>query len=116
MLYLYQSNRLEYLASTLAAVYRLPTAAPVWAAEEIVVQSQGMRRYLNQFLAREHGIAANLRYSLPAGFAWRLLRQVLPGTPALNPFSPEVLRWRLLALFQSEAFRQPELIVHSRLT
>ena len=110
MLYLYQSNRLEYLASTLTAIYRLPTAAPVWAAEEIVVQSQGMRRYLNQFLAREHGIAANLRYSLPAGFAWRLLRQVLPGTPALNPFSPEVLRWRLLALFQSEAFRQPEFV------
>lgn len=108
MLYLYQSNRLEYLAQSLAAVQQQSPLQNLWQAQAIVVQSQGMRRYLNQFLAREHGIAANIDYSLPAGFTWQLLRQVLPGTPALNPFNPEVLRWRLLALFQSAAWMEDD--------
>lgn len=108
MLALYQSNRLEYLAAMLAAVYRRDSGAGAWAAEEIVVQSQGIRRYLNRYLATELGVAAHIHYSLPAGFAWQLLRRVAPETPPLNPFHTEVLRWRLLALFESDAFRQPQ--------
>lgn len=108
MLCLYQSNRLEYLAEALATLRCQPTAAPLWQPEEVIIQSQGMRRYLNQFLARQSGIAANIHYTLPATFSWRLLRTVLPDAPALNPFHPQVLHWRLLALFQSAAFRQPE--------
>lgn len=99
MLYLYQSNRLESLAGMLDAVHRLRPPAEPLAAEHIMVQSQGMRRYLNRFLARQNGIAANLQYSLPAGFTWQLMRKVLPDTPALNPFAPEVMRWRLFGLF-----------------
>ncbi len=108
MLYLYQSNRLEYLAALLAKLLTLPNTSSPWETEEIVVQSQGMRRYINRFLAQKNGIAANLRFSLPAGFSWRLTRTLLPDTPKLNPFHTEVMRWRLLNLFQSETFRQPE--------
>nr|WP_253341730.1 exodeoxyribonuclease V subunit gamma [Neisseria sp. HSC-16F19] len=108
MLFLYQSNRLEHLAAMLAAVYRQDSGAGLWAAEEIVVQSQGIRRYLNRYLAQELGIAAHIRYSLPAGLAWQLLRRVAPETPRLNPFHTEVLRWRLLDIFGSEAFTEPQ--------
>lgn len=104
MLYLYQSNRLEDLAALFTRVHRLQPPANPLAAEEIVVQSQGMRRYLNTYLARETGVAANLRFSLPAGLAWQLMRTLIPGVPALSPFSPEVMRWRLLGLFQSPQF------------
>ncbi|WP_066567238.1 exodeoxyribonuclease V subunit gamma [Snodgrassella sp. CFCC 13594] len=84
---------------------------------QIMVQSQGMRRYLNQFLAQQHGIAANLQFGLPAGFAWQLTRQVLPDTPAVNPFQTDVLRWRLLALFNHSDFRQPDLaLAHAALS
>ena len=87
MLYLYQSNRLEDLTELLQAVrQRQPLNHPL-IAEELVVQSQGMRRFLNQYLAKSSGIAANLRFSLPAALAWRLMREILPDTPALSPIS-----------------------------
>ena len=106
MLHLYQSNRLEDIAAMLAAVQRQNPLDNFFAAEEIIIQSQGMRRYISQYLARETGIAANLHFSLPAGLAWRLMREAMPDIPALSPFSSEVMRWRLLALFQSPEFAQ----------
>ncbi len=106
MLHLYQSNRLEDIAAMLAAVQRQNPLGNFFAPEEIIIQSQGMRRYISQYLARETGIAANLRFSLPASLAWRLMRESMPNIPALSPFSSEVMRWRLLALFQSAEFAQ----------
>lgn len=55
--------------------------------------------------ARKLGVAANLKFSLPAGLAWQLMRKLVPDVPPLSPFSPEVMRWRLLNLFHSEAFQ-----------
>ena len=106
MLHLYQSNRLEDIAQMLARIQQVAPLESPFAAEEIIVQSQGMRRYISQYLARETGIAANLRFSLPASLAWRLMREAMPNIPALSPFSSEVMRWRLLALFQSDEFAQ----------
>ena len=105
MLYLYQSNRLENLARVFTGLQKLMPPENPLAAEEIVVQSQGMRRFLNLHLAKELGVAANLKFSLPAGLTWRLMRECLPGLPELSPFAPEVMRWRLLDLFQSQAFQ-----------
>ncbi|WP_274570768.1 exodeoxyribonuclease V subunit gamma [Neisseria leonii] len=99
MLYLYQSNRLEDLAGMLHAVHRAQPPAEPLAAEDILVQSQGMRRYLTRFLAGRDGIAANLNFLLPAKFHWHLMRQALPDLPALSPFAPGVMRWRLLKRF-----------------
>lgn len=105
MFYLYQSNRLESLAELFAKIQQVQPLQDALAAEEIVVQSQGMRRYLSNHLAQANGVAANLRFSLPAGLTWRLMREQLPDIPALSPFAPEVMRWRLLDLFRSEAFQ-----------
>ncbi|ROV56091.1 exodeoxyribonuclease V subunit gamma [Neisseria chenwenguii] len=105
MFYLYQSDRLEYLAALFCRIRREQPLAGALRAEEIVVQSQGMRRYLGAFLARETGVAANLKFSLPAGLTWRLMREFIAGIPALSPFAPEVMRWRLLDLFRSSRFQ-----------
>ena len=104
MLYLYQSNRLEYLAEMLCAVWGAQPLDDPFATEEVVVQSQGMRRFLSRFAARRLGVSANVRFSLPAGLAWRLMRQTLDNVPEQSPFAPEVMRWRLLALFDSPQF------------
>ncbi|WP_416191169.1 exodeoxyribonuclease V subunit gamma [Neisseria sp. CCUG12390] len=108
MFYLYQSNRLESLAALFSRIQQVQPLKQALAAEEIVVQSQGMRRYLSSYLAKELGVAANLKFSLPAGLTWRLMRELIPDVPALSPFSPEVMRWRLLALFRSEKFKSAE--------
>ena len=104
MLYLYQSNRLEYLAEMLCAVWGAQPLDDPFATEEVVVQSQGMRRFLSRFAARRLGVSANVRFSLPAGLAWRLMRQTLDNVPEQSPFAPEVMRWRLFALFDSPQF------------
>lgn len=105
MLYLHQSNRLEVLAGIFAQLQSLLPLDDPFASEEVVVQSQGMRRYLNAYLARRLGVAANLKFSLPAGLAWRLMRDFIPGVPALSPFSADVVVWRLLDLFGSSRFK-----------
>ena len=112
--YLYQSNRLETLAALFSRIQQVRPLQQALAAEEIVVQSQGMRRYLSSYLAKDAGVAANLRFSLPAGLTWRLMRECIPDIPALSPFSPEVMRWRLLEAFRSEDFQTASEFAHSR--
>jgi exodeoxyribonuclease V gamma subunit len=96
MLFLYQSNRLEVLGQFFAAMSAAAPLADPFTAESVIVQSRGMGRWLTQTLATEAGVAANLDYALPAAFAWRLMRTVLPELPAKSGFAPEVLTWRLM--------------------
>lgn len=96
MLFLYQSNRLEVLGQFFAAMTAAAPLANPFTPETVIVQSRGMGRWLTQTLASEAGVAANLNYALPAAFAWRLMKQVLPDLPKKSPFSPEVLTWRLM--------------------
>lgn len=56
MLHLYQSNRLESLADMMLSVQNEHLLPNPLATEHIVVQSQGMRRYIHQFWARHLGI------------------------------------------------------------
>ena len=66
MLILHQSNRLEHLAEALASLLNAMPLEDVFESETIVIQSQGMRRYINRYLAQKNGIAANIDFSLPA--------------------------------------------------
>lgn len=114
MFYLFQSNRLESLTALFARIQEINPLPSALTPEQIVVQSQGMRRYLNVSLAKELGIAANLKFSLPAGLAWQLMKKVFPDTPALSPFAPEVMRWRLLNLFRSDTFQTASAFAQAR--
>ncbi|HEX6003690.1 MAG TPA: exodeoxyribonuclease V subunit gamma, partial [Burkholderiales bacterium] len=96
MLNVHYSNRLEVLATALAALTRVPLASPL-ASEVVVVQSRGVARWLALALARQSGVCANVEFPFPAGFAWRLYRALGP-LPDASPFEPEVLTWRLLQL------------------
>ena len=89
-----QSNRLEALAATLAELLRADPGSPL-APERIVVPHRTVGRWLSLELARELGIAANLRFELPAGFAWSVMREAIPGLPVEQPFAPAQLRWRI---------------------
>lgn len=105
MLHLYQSNRLEHLAALMVKLQQLNPLTNPLATQKIIIQSQGMRRYITQYLAKEQGIAANIHFQLPADLSWQLMRDNLPNLPTLNPFASEVMRWRLLKLFQSNEFK-----------
>ncbi len=88
------SNRLEALAAAFAELVRAEPGDP-FAPERIVVPHRAVGRWLSLELARTLGIAANLEFELPAGFAWSVMRGAVPGLPTEQPFAPSQLRWRI---------------------
>lgn len=85
---------MEALAAALAERLRADPGDPL-APERIVVPHRTVGRWLSFELARRLGVAANLRFELPAGFAWSVMRSAVPSLPAEHGFSPDRLRWRI---------------------
>ncbi len=96
MLRVVQSNRLETLAEALARALQEAPLPPL-LPETIVVQSDGIARWLKLALADRLGIAAGLRFVYPAGYVWELVARVVPGVPEDSPLAPELLKWRIAA-------------------
>ncbi len=96
-LYLYTGNRMENLVQTLAEVLDQPISHPL-APEILVVQSQGMQRWLDMKLAGYFGVWANCRYLFPNALVDDLFCRILPEAPLQDPFDPEVMTWKILRL------------------
>lgn len=95
MLRVYHSNRLERLADSLAKLLAQPVGN--WSTPEVVVvQSQGMQRWVDLALASRLGISANLHYPFPAALIWELYTLVLAELPELSAYDRETLFWRVL--------------------
>ncbi len=94
MLHLHHSNRLETLAGVLSERMRAVPGDPL-EAERIVVAHRSMARWLTLELASAQGIAANLRFELPADFAWSIMRAAVPGIGGERAYNPARLRWRI---------------------
>jgi len=94
MLQIYHSNRLEALVEELARITATPLADP-FRPETIVVQNQGMARWIAQQLAQHNGISAQLDFPLPARFLWRVLQAWLPDAPDATRFDKGALLWRV---------------------
>lgn len=93
----YHSNRLELLAEDLASLIATDPADPL-TPERIVVPHPTMGRWLQLELARALGIAANMKFELPAEFAWSVLREAVPSLAKGQGFDPGNLRWHLFEL------------------
>ena len=99
---LHHSNRLEVLAAELAHLMRTDPGDP-FAPERIVVPHPTIGRWLSLEIAREIGIAANVRYEQPAEFAWAIMRGVVPELSREQPYEPARLRWRIHDLLPGSA-------------
>lgn len=116
-LILHTSNRLERLADRLADVMRAAPAGP-FESEVVIVQSQGMARWLQLELARRLGLCANVRFPFPRAFALEVFEAFDPdpphpdGDPELRA-DPGQLTWQIWGLLPWLA-RQPgaESIAH----
>jgi exodeoxyribonuclease V gamma subunit len=95
-LIVYKSNRAEALANALASVLESPLASP-FHPEYIVVQSQGMRRWLSLELARRHGICAHIEFPFPKGFVDQIFSSALDGGVSPEGFDRQTLAWRIMA-------------------
>lgn len=92
---LFTSNRLEILAEALAGTLRAPLNSP-FDREIIVVQSQGMARWISMELARYHGVSANCDFPFPNRFVRQIFRQVIPDFRETSPFDPKIMIWRIM--------------------
>ena len=97
MLDVFHSNRLENLVESLIDVTATPLDDP-FGPEVIVVQNQGMARWIDQQLAERNGISARTEYPLPANFFWQVLKAWLPEAPESALFDKDALLWRVLRL------------------
>lgn len=98
MFTLYHSNQLELLKSlTVALMQRDPLDSPL-TAEIILVQSKGMTQWLQQEIAKETGIAANIDFQLPGRFIWSMVTRLITEPIQDNVFTHEAMLWKLLAI------------------
>ena len=94
-LILHTSNRLERLADQLAELIADPLRSPL-LPEIILVQSNGMRRWLEQQIAERHGICSNVQFPFPQKFFHDLLQDAFPRAQETNLFDQDVMTWRIM--------------------
>ncbi|PKO61230.1 MAG: exodeoxyribonuclease V subunit gamma [Betaproteobacteria bacterium HGW-Betaproteobacteria-18] len=103
-------NRLEDLRDLLTQFLRAQPLPPL-TPEVILVQSNGMKHWLEMALADDAalGICAATRLELPSGYLWQVYRTVLgaAAVPAHMPFDKNHLVWRLVRLLPELAAGNP---------
>ena len=106
MLRLHTSNRLETLAEHLAETLRRPLRSPL-QPEVVVVQSQGMARWLKLELAGRQGVCANCSFPFPKAFCAEVLAGDAANPDGGSVLDREVMLWEILRLLP-ELLSQPE--------
>ena len=107
---LHKSNRLENFTRRLARdTLRSPLRSP-FAAEQIIVPTQGLAQWLTLALARQHGLAANLALPFPRAFFFSLMEKLLSAEARAGLIEPDALTWRLMEklvpLLDQPAFKE----------
>lgn len=98
MIILHRSNRMEQLADGLARLVAQPAeGADPFEAEQIVVQSRGMERFVSMHLARALGVWANPSFPFPRAIIERALQAELGPDDAAAAYGPDALLWTLAA-------------------
>jgi exodeoxyribonuclease V gamma subunit len=97
MLHIYTSNRLERLIDAFAFVIKSNPLPPL-VQETIVVQSQGMERWLSMSLAQQLGVWANGDFPFPNKIVWQLFKDTFftSKLPDTSKFEPPVMVWTLM--------------------
>lgn len=94
----YYSNRLEKQKDILLYLLEsLPLEDPL-QQEIILVQSPGMAQWLQMEMAKRQGIAANIRFPMPATFIWQLYTDNFNDIESHNPFDKQLMVWHLMRL------------------
>ncbi len=93
----FTSNRLEILVERLAQETRAPLSSPL-EKDLIIVQSQGMARWVSMELARINRICANCFFPFPNAFLNDLCQKLLPGVSESPMFDANALAFRIMTI------------------
>ncbi len=100
MLYLHHGNDIDLLKDELLAHLQTGNSR-VFAAEQILVQNVGMKRWLQQQIADRYSIAGNIEFPLPSRFIWDLYQAQTGSAPAIDNYDRDVVRWVLFDLLST---------------
>ena len=100
----YVSNRLEILVRQLAREIRNPSAAPL-EPDLIIVQSQGMARWVSMQLAEQNRICAHIDFPFPNAFLGYLCRKLLPDIREDRLFESDAMLFRIMTILPQRLHR-----------
>ncbi|MEJ2157553.1 MAG: exodeoxyribonuclease V subunit gamma, partial [Desulfobacteraceae bacterium] len=95
------ANHLETLADALADLVKSDPggrADTPLAAENIVVQSKGMQRWISMAIARRNGICANFNFPFPNTFLEEIYSTAFGPLPECDSFTPQTMTFRIMTL------------------
>ncbi|QIM68160.1 exodeoxyribonuclease V subunit gamma [Basfia succiniciproducens] len=98
MFTVYHSNRLDVQKDILIELMQLLPPDDPFQTEIILVQSPGMAQWLQLKIAEKKGIAANLKFPMPASFIWQQYINVLEDVSQQTQFNKDAMTWRLMQL------------------
>jgi len=90
-------NRLEILVDQLALEIRAPLSTPL-EGDLIIVQSQGMARWIAMELARINGICANCHFPFPNAFLSHLCEKLLPDVSEAPLFEISAMAFKIMSI------------------
>jgi len=93
----FTSNRLEILVEHLALELRAPLSSPL-EKDLIIVQSQGMARWISMELAGINRICANCFFPFPNAFLNHLCQTLLPGVSESPLFDANALAFKIMTI------------------
>ncbi len=93
----FTSNRLEILVEKLALELRGPLSSPI-EKDLIIVQSQGMARWVSMELAGINRICANCFFPFPNAFLSHLCQALLPGVSESPVFDANALAFKIMTI------------------
>src|SRR5699024_10001703 len=100
MLYLYQSSVLKSLADQFLKEANKKPSNPL-KPDRIILQNNQMKRWLQKFIARKKGIAANIKTQFPGEFIWDIYRQMDCSLPETLPCEREPMQFSIFDILQS---------------
>lgn len=98
MFTVYHSNQLDVLQKLAATLMKSDPLKSVLQPEILLVQSDGMAKWLQMQLADELNIAANMTFLRPSQFIWQIYHQVLNNIPERSAFEKDSMSWKLMEI------------------
>jgi len=104
MLKYFYGNQLEKLADRLFENLDNEHKKNPLDPEIFVVQNNGIGQWLTLRMARQEGVAANMKFEFPSERLWSLIRSVDPDIPEILPSDRGPMTWTLMDFFGDEEF------------
>ncbi|MAL16298.1 MAG: hypothetical protein CL670_11030 [Balneola sp.] len=102
MFNIYQSHSLRLLSNHLSEIFAPDSANPL-TQQWVIVQNNEIKEWLSLQLAKDQGIAGNLKFIFPSEFIWLLYRLKHDEVPKVLPSDLQAMQWAIFKQLTTNA-------------